>query len=84
MRFGYLYVTLYLVMMCFMIVRLQDAPDELAPRALIHMMLGLTLAPLLFLLLQKGPGDRSFVMSSIARFILTTGNSAATAAGSRP
>jgi ferredoxin-NADP reductase len=46
---GYLYLTLYLIMMYFMIVRLQDAPDELAPRALIHMILGLTLAPLLFL-----------------------------------
>jgi ferredoxin-NADP reductase len=46
---GYLYLALYLVMLYFMFRRVQEAPDELAPRALIHMILGLTLAPLLFL-----------------------------------
>src|SRR3989442_2304390 len=46
---GYLYLALYLVMLYFMFRRIQDAPDELAPRALVHMILGLTIAPLLFL-----------------------------------
>src|SRR5438105_10544027 len=45
---GYLYLAIYLVMMYFMFQRLQDAPEELAPHALVHMILGLTLAPLLF------------------------------------
>ena len=45
---GYLYLALYLVMLYFMFRRVQDAPDELAPRALVHMILGLTIAPLLF------------------------------------
>src|SRR6201984_920785 len=46
---GYLYVALYLIMLYFMFRRVQEAPDELAPRVLVHMILGLMIAPLLFL-----------------------------------
>src|SRR5437660_3196999 len=46
---GYLYLALYLIMLYFMFRRVQEAPDELAPRALVHMILGLTIAPLLLL-----------------------------------
>src|SRR5260370_663982 len=46
---GYLYLALYLIMLYFMFRRVQEAPDELAPRALVHMILALTIAPLLFL-----------------------------------
>src|SRR6266851_2698469 len=46
---GYLYLALYLIMLYFMFQRVQEAPDELAPRTLLHMILGLTIAPLLLL-----------------------------------
>src|SRR5258708_22412134 len=46
---GYLYLALYVIMLYFMFRRVQEAPDDLAPRALVHMILGLTIAPLLFL-----------------------------------
>jgi ferredoxin-NADP reductase len=58
---GYVYVALYLVMMYLMIVRLQEASEELAPRALLHMLLGWTLAPLLFvkILIARGYKNQS-------------------------
>jgi ferredoxin-NADP reductase len=46
---GYLFTALYLVMMYLMVLRLRDAPEELGARGLIHMILALTLAPILFL-----------------------------------
>ncbi len=44
---GYAFVILYLVMMYFMLLKLKDYPGELPARAMFHMVLGLSLAPLL-------------------------------------
>ena len=46
---GYVFIAVFMVTAYFMLLRLKGESDELAPRILLHMLLALTLAPLLLM-----------------------------------
>lgn len=46
---GYLFILLFCVMTYYMVLKIKDAPDELALRPMLHMLLAMLLIPLIFI-----------------------------------